>query len=698
MSYFIQESDKSLLLQRVLDLRIRIDVYDDKDIYVDSIVCGLVSGGCNVDAASDIRRTATYTLIPNQKINTLIEENSLIWLNRRIFLYIGIKNLRTQEYVWYKQGKYVIQTYDSNYDATTNELAINCVDQMAELDGTKNGQLGALITSFPAYKEYLGGAETNYLVENATLNVSTYQCNIEGMNTYKAGTYLVVKIPQDNPTAPYLKVNDLSSLPILTTVSGQALAAGKLKAGYYYSFLISSNNTVVLANPIPMETVADGTPLNYYIIRDAVITALSRLGNIKDYNIDDIGEYQAMPLYNSDYLQYRKENPLWNNIPYDLEFSVGDNVLSILTTLRDLYPNYEMFFDENGTFVAQMIPSAKDDDIYINDEYLQNILISENYSIDTSLVKNVTEVWGESLDTDFTSKSCELSDNVYTIDVDEYGEKYQPGDKIAITFPETNPSNPQVKLHTLYTYLAEGGNKTEKKEATLDAVPLLDQMTDKPLAAGTIQAGGTYVCKLKMKIENDKPVLYFYFLSQYQPHAINILTDGSFSDEEYTCADGSVVKKYTKEYFKDFYNCRIVSFTVDRNSPFTIQKLGVILNVFSGGEFDNIESDERALARAEYENWKSARLTDSISITTKICPWLDVNKKVSFRRSDKKYPEEYLIQSISHDTSGGTSTITMSKFRPLYQENAENMYSHNGIGESTHDVLHRYTHNNLRGE
>ena len=339
-----------------------------------------------------------------------------------------------------------------------------------------------------------------------------------------------------------------------------------------------------------------------------------------------------------------------------------------------------------------MIPSSNDDDIYLDNSFLKEVLISENFSIDTTTVRNVTEVFGTSLDTDYTAESCELTNNIYTIEVPEYGDTYYTGDLVAIAFDSTNPAYSKIQIHTTYTDPDHGEVTT-----TLDPLVLLDQMTDLPLEEGTIEAGATYVCKVKTRVENGYPVKYFYFLSQYQPQAINVLTDGSVSREDYECADGTIVKKYSMEYFKDFYNCRIVSFTVDINSAFTIQKLGVLLNVYSGGEFDNIESDQRALARAEWENWKTTRLMDTITITTKILPWLDVNKKVSFRRSDKKVAEDYIIQSVAHDPAAGTSSITMYKFRPLYMDGQLEGYTYDELSEKTYDALSVYTYGFLGG-
>ena len=473
-------------------------------------------------------------------------------------------------------------------------------------------------------------------------------------------------MPSTNVGNDKFRWNDLTTIPIIDLTTGMAVRPGAMLADYNYAFRFT-NSTLELTSHIPIEKVVDGVPILYYIIRDAMITALTRLGMIYDYNIDNIGEFLGMEQYNEDWSQYRIENPLWDNVPYDLEFNVGDNVLSIITTLRDLYPNYETYFDEDGVFCCNMVPSQIEDDPYLVDEYLQEILISENYDIDTSSIRNICEVWGASLEVDFTADSCTLSGRDYTINIPEYGDTEFAGDRIAVQIENVNPANARIIVHTQYTE-AEGGG-TVTKEKTFAPLEIYDEMTDEPLAAGVLEVGTMYVFKIKTKLVNGTtPVKYIYYQSEFQPQAVDVLTDGTVSDEDWTCADGTVVKVWSKEYFADKYGCKVknIHFTVDPGSALTIQKQGELLSVKQGGEFDNILSDQRAMARAIWENWKNARIVDTISINTKLCLFADVNKKVTFRRHDKEESEQYIITSVSHDFQGGTSTLALSHFYPLY--------------------------------
>lgn len=674
-SYIVTQNDLNLTYQHVMNVRIKVLVYDMDMVYVDTIDCALISGTFNMDSNSDVRRTASFVLSPIQpNINVLIEEDSLTWINRNIVLEAGIQDHRTQEYVYYKLGTFLIMTYNSTYDATTNQLTLNCSDWMAKLDGTKNGELSHQVTSFPAYKEFYsteatGGTDCYYFKSNQ-LNYSggIIQVTSAIHTRYTKGDYVVLQLSQNNVGGDRFRWNNLDAIPIIDATTGYAIRPGVILSGSNYAYKFTSS-TLELCSHLPIDKVVDGVPINYYIIRDAMITAITRLGGLKEYNIDDIGEYYGMPQYNSDYETYRKENPLWNNIPYDLEFNVGDNVLSIVTALRDLYPNYEAYFNEDGIFCSNMIPSAISDDIFLSNKYLQDILISANYDIDTTTVRNVCEVWGASLEVDFTADTCELNNTTYDIHINEYGDTMFSGDRIAILIEDTNPANSRIRITSTYTEAS--GDSTETKTKVFEALSIYDEMTDEPLEAGALEPATMYVFKIKTKLVNGTtPIKYIYYQSEYQPQALDVLTDGTVSEDTWECADGSIVNVWSKEYFADKYGCKIknIHFTLDANSAFTIQKLGEIVSVKQGGEFENITSDQRALARAEYENWKAARLVDTISITIKLCLFLDVNKKIEFQRYDQEEVGQFIITSVSHDFMGGTSTVSMTRFWPLYMD------------------------------
>ena len=375
---------------------------------------------------------------------------------------------------------------------------------------------------------------------------------------------------------------------------------------------------------------------NPITIKNATEGLLREETTFKDYIVDDIGEFYGMPHNNPDYEEYRVKNPLWNQLPYDLEYEVGCTVGDIFTEICDLYPNCQMYFDIYGNFCFNLIPSCEYDPVVMDNDYIQSILLSddtENVDYDINSIKNVTEVFGNTYEIDRYATECTTESNVYTITLEEY-EDYFSGNLIAFIPNETNAENMSIRINEL------------------DALPIYQEYTEEYIEAGILEAGKTYV--LKVKYYNGG--YYFYYLGQYQPHAICILTD---NDEDET---------YTKSYFATKYNCdeRNVVLRVEKDSPFTIQKLGEILDVKTGDVFDNILSDSVARENAVYYNRKSSSVYDTVTISVKMIPFLDTNIKVEYKKQQEEECKNYIVKSIDNNTDSMTTTITMYRFYPLY--------------------------------
>lgn len=103
-------------------------------------------------------------------------------------------------------------------------------------------------------------------------------------------------------------------------------------------------------------------------------------------------------------------------VPYDIEIDVGGTIYDVLTELRDIMPNYQIYFDINGVFHYEPIPLAYDDPVLIDDDLFNNVLISENINTDFESVKNYVEVLGHTWDVDYysPSESTTVSGNMIT--------------------------------------------------------------------------------------------------------------------------------------------------------------------------------------------------------------------------------------------------------------------------------------------
>ena len=384
---------------------------------------------------------------------------------------------------------------------------------------------------------------------------------------------------------------------------------------------------------------------------DNLISVQTALQNFIDlqkitdrYVIDDIGEFYGQQDMNpTGYIEYRKNHPKWNKLPYDLDFNGGDTEATIIEKIRDLYPNVEAYFDVYDNFCCGMIPSCNNDPVLLDNDYIQKILLaegSESVTYDISSIKNVTEVFGKSYSIDRQADSSSFrysgSTTHWVVKIDKYNEHSAGYMSIPI---DSLPSSSSEK-YMLMDF-----------ENINPPIPLYHEFTTEFVSSSELESG---VNVIKITKDNNGNWIAYY-LGAHQPHALCALTN-NIND-----------KTYTKKYFEDKYNCKHVTLRVE-DSPYAIQKMGEILDVKSGEEYESIISNTVAEQNALYQNQISSSRNDTISLSTILIPWLDVNIKVSYKRSNSDVVEQYIVKSISHDFESMSSNITLQKFYPLYFE------------------------------
>lgn len=114
------------------------------------------------------------------------------------------------------------------------------------------------------------------------------------------------------------------------------------------------------------------------LISDVVKQIITQLGKFDKYIIKDAGY----------------------TIPYDIKKDMGSTIYDLLAEIRDLYANWEMFFDVDGVFHWQQIPNGRNEAIVLDfDQLNQSLLLSSSINVDFENVKNNIIVYGRLLDT-----------------------------------------------------------------------------------------------------------------------------------------------------------------------------------------------------------------------------------------------------------------------------------------------------------
>lgn len=112
-------------------------------------------------------------------------------------------------------------------------------------------------------------------------------------------------------------------------------------------------------------------------VADVVKQIITQLGGFDKYIIQDAG-YE---------------------IPYDIKKDMGSTIYDLLVEIRDLYSDWEMFFDVDGVFHWQQIPNGINEPVVLDfDQLKQKVIINDVIDVDFENVKNHIIVYGRLLD------------------------------------------------------------------------------------------------------------------------------------------------------------------------------------------------------------------------------------------------------------------------------------------------------------
>ena len=303
------------------------------------------------------------------------------------------------------------------------------------------------------------------------------------------------------------------------------------------------------------------------------------------------------------------------NVPNEIEIPQGGTIWDGISQLRDIIPRYEVFFDINGTFIYQPIPTGSGSPVLVDDDLLGRLVISEQIDNNFEDVKNVVEVYGQSLSDSLVAyvgeSTWDASTKTLLVDYSAVwaGSEPAPGSLYGFFSPATNIDSDQINLQLKWGR----GSST----STL------------------IEYGHNWSALYKVK-HLDANTAYVLLERQL-----------------YSTLQPSAIAKDTNP-----------------DSPFYVNgTVGPIRIVLYGGEYDNITSDALAKERANYELWKRTRLQDSITLTAIPNPWLDVNVLISHATRGGLTANQYIIKRVSTDYGdGGTQTINAITYYPLYPD------------------------------
>ena len=137
----ITEQQYSIVKQPYRELHCKVNLLNYQFQVVDELSGVIIDDSWTISATSDIRRTGTLVIAPDDNNAYKIQAGSKIFLDKYVQVYIGIRDNHTDEIIYNNMGIYLINNPTHTFDSTTNTISLQLVDLMAKLTGLRNGYL-----------------------------------------------------------------------------------------------------------------------------------------------------------------------------------------------------------------------------------------------------------------------------------------------------------------------------------------------------------------------------------------------------------------------------------------------------------------------------------------------------------------------------------------------------------------------------
>lgn len=373
------------------DFLYELNQYQHKEIYAKIIslnfqeqpleqIEGRVTGGSiNIDGNSAVRRTCSLTLVAKD-----VNITDFYWgVSNKFTLEIGVKNFINPDYpdiIWFKQGLYVIASFNSALTNNNYTISISGKDKMCLLNGDLGGSLHSSIDfgKIDTYKDQYSRVTiedyTQYKANKYYVwDMASGEYKIS-LDEYKNGTQYYVKdtlLEQEDlklkdiireAVHTYGKemyhnivVNDLDEygLELLEYRGDTPLYMLYNEDASIYDQMLDEKN----AKKLTVNTIKDGPKS---LTECELNTAVDDLNSERDIFPLQVGvDGNNQPIYNNYSVTkvefghasgYRTTDLVYAG---ELISSIGESLTSILDKIKNMLGSFEYFYDLDGRFVFQ---------------------------------------------------------------------------------------------------------------------------------------------------------------------------------------------------------------------------------------------------------------------------------------------------------------------------------------------------------
>ena len=334
-------------------------------------------------------------------------------------------------------------------------------------------------------------------------------------------------------------------------------------------------------------------------------------------------------------------------IPYDLEFARGATFYDVWAKLDELDADkFEFFFDEEGVFIWRKRPTGFNQDVVLDNSILEPIVASESISDSFQNIYNATEVWGKSLELEYSDRyagECTVDGTSYRIvlpDITlEAEEDFDNLTSVCFKIPAGSGNGTSIIVNNGSKDISFTIYNDDGSTSTITQIPITNSAGTKQVSNPGYQTDTDLMFRYRRTMATPESgetliVPNFYYQGQYQAHG------------------------YYEETSTDV--------------PYSIPNLGRRLVKII--EKDELPSDAYCYNQAKYETYKTTAKQDTLSLTTIVIPFLEPGQKIKYTPysyyqdgEDRTLNAiEWVIKSLSWSTQSATMQMELYRFNEAY--------------------------------
>ena len=354
---FLRKLD--LMRNKATYAKIILLTWDENPVY--EIQGKITAGSINIDGASAVRRTCSLTMVSPD-----VDITNTYWaLKNKFKLEVGVENEIDSQYpdiIWFKQGTYVFTSLNMSVQSNNFTISLNGKDKMCLLNGEVGGSINAS-TDFGKLEEY------SYIGEEIVRNI----IDIPIVDIIKNAVHVFAGEPLSNIVLNDIDNYGLELLEYRGDKDHPMYMPRRIDTGEVSNMTINGEHSGFKdenGKSIKLKSI----PVYYNRTNQSSETPTE----VQD---DQGYKYNIIKVVYGETAGYRRTELTY---PGELVANVGESLTSILDKIKNMFSDFEYFYDVDGRFVFQKKKT------YINTSF-NNLKTDENkiYAEDAKYTSSV---------------------------------------------------------------------------------------------------------------------------------------------------------------------------------------------------------------------------------------------------------------------------------------------------------------------